>query len=272
MTPRASTLQRLTRRLRGGGLRWLAGAVRDRLVPSRPACREAVLAAADAAHALEIGGPSAVFRPTGLLPVYARAAHIDNVNFATDTAWETALHDGAPFHFHPPRPPGTQFLREAAALSGFDSARYDLLLSSHCLEHLANPLGALREWRRVTRPGGHLVLILPDPARTFDHRRPVTTLAHLRDDAARDSPESDRTHFAEILALHDLSRDPDAGSPADFRARTEDNARHRCAHHHVFDLPLVAAVLAETGWTLLASESARPCHLLAFARHDAPPP
>jgi SAM-dependent methyltransferase len=34
--------------------------------------------------------------------------------------------------------------------------------SSHCLEHLADPWRAVRRWWEVLRPGGHLLLVVPD--------------------------------------------------------------------------------------------------------------
>lgn len=260
----------LRQRLRQGGWRWLWRAAWDRIAPQRPAFAGDVRRALAGRRGIEIGGPSRVFRARGALPVYPEIESLDNVNFAGRTAWESPLADGAPFHFQSGQPPGTQFLREATALQGIADARYDFVLSSHCLEHVANPLRALHEWRRVTRAGGHLVLVLPDPARSFDHRRPVTTLEHLRADLARDTGEDDGTHVAEVLALHDLARDPGAGTPAEFRARTLGNAEHRCVHHHVFDLELMAAALREAGWRVLALEAVRPVHQVAFARKEAP--
>ena len=262
--------QRFLRRWQHGGWQWLFGALLDRIAPARPAMRSAVVVATRDRRGLEIGGPSRIFAAAGMLPVYAAAARIDNVNFATQTAWEDRLLDGGEFRFHARRTPGTQWLREAVALTGFTDDAYDFVLSSHCLEHAANPLRALREWRRVTRPGGHLVLILPDPARTFDHRRPITTLAHLREDFTRGTGEDDATHLGEALALHDVGRDAGVGSAEEFRARACDNARNRCLHHHVFDLELMRAALAETGWVVLAAEAVRPLHLLAFARKETP--
>ncbi|MEO5959893.1 MAG: methyltransferase domain-containing protein [Opitutaceae bacterium] len=257
------------RRLAGGGWRWLFSAALDRIAPARPALRCAALAATANRRGLEIGGPSRVFSTRGMLPVYGCAARIDNVNFSAATAWEAGLRDGGEFRFHPQRPAGTQWLREATALSGLADNTYDFLLSSHCLEHVANPLAALHEWRRVTRAGGHLVLVLPDPTQTFDHRRPLTTLAHLRNDFARCGAEDDSTHAAEALALHDVSRDPGVGSVDEFRTRVADNAQNRCLHHHIFDLALMQATLRETGWRVLAAEAARPMHLIAFAQKEA---
>lgn len=39
---------------------------------------------------------------------------------------------------------------------------YDFVHSSHCLEHLVNPLEALKNWIRICRPGGHIITTIPD--------------------------------------------------------------------------------------------------------------
>ena len=265
-----SVAQRFFRRLRGGGARWLAGALRDRVWPPRLEMTAAVLRTVEGHCGLEVGGPSRVFGPRGLVPVYRHAARIDNVNFATHTAWEPAVREGGKFIFDPRRPPGTQWIREARTLKGIADAGYDFVISSHCLEHLANPLGALREWRRATRSEGHALVIVPDRERSFDHRRPVTTLSHLREDEARDTGEDDRTHIAEAQALHDLDRDPGAGSAEEFQARLERNFENRCLHHHVFDLALLRDALSAAGWRVLATERARPVHLVAWAQNSRP--
>lgn len=43
----------------------------------------------------------------------------------------------------------------------FDNS-FDFLYSSHCLEHLCAPAEALENWLRVVRPGGYLVVNVPD--------------------------------------------------------------------------------------------------------------
>lgn len=254
---------------RHGGAKAVCHAVANRLWPATPEQRSQVLSALAHQRGLEIGGPSRVFQPRGLFPLYPIAGQIDNVNFSTQTTWEAGLRDNGDFRFSPQRPPGRQLIREATALTGVADSAYDFVLSSHCLEHVANPLRALQEWRRVTRAGGHLLLLLPDPVHTFDHRRSVTTLAHLQEDLARGTPEDDATHFAEVLARHDLSRDRWAGSVDAFRERVERNAENRCVHHHVFDLDLLRAALASAGWVPLAAERVRPLHLCVFAQNPA---
>lgn len=46
-------------------------------------------------------------------------------------------------------------------LSMFSDASMDFVFSSHTLEHIEDTEAALREWWRVIKPGGHLVLYLP---------------------------------------------------------------------------------------------------------------
>src|SRR5512142_1481878 len=120
-----------------------ARALFDRLVPGRPRCAGAALQAVAGRHGLEIGGPSEAFGRRGLLPVYARAGSLDNVVFAARSVWSEGAPDGGPFVFAPGRPAGRTWIREATRLDGIADASYAFAVSSHCLEHVANPLGAL---------------------------------------------------------------------------------------------------------------------------------
>ncbi len=150
------------------------------------------------------------------------------------------------------RPRGRQYVAEASDLSPVASGRYDFVLSSHVLEHSANSLKALRELLRSLRDN-ELLVLLPHREGTFDHRRPVTSLAHLLADEVANMGEDDMTHFEEIIALHDLARDPEAGTPEQFRERSRNNHENRCFHHHVFDMQRVVEVLDHSGVQLLAA-------------------
>lgn len=39
---------------------------------------------------------------------------------------------------------------------------YDTVHSSHCLEHMVDPRAALSQWWSLVKPGGYLVLVVPD--------------------------------------------------------------------------------------------------------------
>ena len=218
---------------------------------------------------LEIGGPSPVFGAGGELPVYALAACVDNVTFGNETRWEGAVEAGLNFRFHPGKQPGRQHVLEGEDLSSLAEASYDFLLSSHMLEHTANPLGALRKWERVLKDGGHLLLVLPHKDGTFDHRRPVTSTTHLLSDEAEQTGEDDATHFAEIFALRDLHRDPEQASRGAFEAWILANHINRGAHHHVFDSHAVVAMLDAAKFQIEAAEAAMPFHVVVLARKPA---
>lgn len=51
---------------------------------------------------------------------------------------------------------------DAQTLRNVPGESFDFLYSSHCLEHLRNPQEALGNWIRVVKPGGHLVINVPD--------------------------------------------------------------------------------------------------------------
>jgi SAM-dependent methyltransferase len=51
---------------------------------------------------------------------------------------------------------------DAQLLAGVADESYDFVHSSHCLEHLRDPREGLVNWLRVVKPGGHLVILVPD--------------------------------------------------------------------------------------------------------------
>jgi SAM-dependent methyltransferase len=229
---------------------------------SFPKCREMVRDGTG----IEIGGPSPIFAWGGLIPLYPVAGRIDNVNFAHSTIWEDATREGDSFHFYSRKDPGRRFIAEAADLRSIPSEKYDFVLSSHMLEHTANPLRALVEWRRVLKPGGALVLVVPAGDGAFDHQRPITTMSHLVEDFEADKGEDDLTHLAEVLQLHDLSRDPGVTDAGAFRERAERNAKFRSLHHHVFDTRLAVNAVLHAGFELVAVEPLQPYHIVVLAR------
>lgn len=51
---------------------------------------------------------------------------------------------------------------DAMLLQSVQDNAYNFLHSSHCLEHMADPYLAMRNWIRVVKPGSHLVIMVPD--------------------------------------------------------------------------------------------------------------
>ena len=189
---------------------------------------------------LEIGGPSDFFARR--LPIYHAAHEVDQLNFSADTVWSHAEPQSR-YRAARALARGRSIICDGTNLDLVPDRQYDFLLSCHNLEHIANPLKALAEWVRVLRPGGHLLLIVPNKSGNFDHLRPDTRFEHLLEDLHNQVDERDMTHLNEILTLHDLGRDPGVGDLEQFRARSLRNFENRCLHHHVFSLPLVLAVM-----------------------------
>jgi len=49
----------------------------------------------------------------------------------------------------------------AQLLRGLKDSKFDFVYSSHALEHMLNPGTALKNWWRVLKPGGYLILYIP---------------------------------------------------------------------------------------------------------------
>lgn len=217
-------------------------------------------------NGLEIGGPSLVFSRGGIFPLYPLVEHLDNCNFGRATVWEGDIKEGQLFRFDSNKPAGQQYISEATAMGFLASGTYDFVLSSHVLEHIANPVLALTEWIRLLKDQGTLVLLLPQRKETFDHLRPVTTMAHMLEDFNTGKAEDDLTHMPEILSLHDLTRDPEAGDMEAFKARSMRNFENRCFHHHVFDTDSATSLMDYMGLQIQAVETIPPIHILIVAQ------
>jgi SAM-dependent methyltransferase len=109
----------------------------------------------------------------------------------------------------------------------------DFVVASHVLEHLANPIAMLVEIYRVLRPGGRLILLIPDRHKTFDRLRSPTPLAHLVDEYQRDVREVDDEHIVDFLV-------GTSAEPGDLRRTFTPEEislhRRRSVHVHVWDI------------------------------------
>ena len=50
----------------------------------------------------------------------------------------------------------------SAILSFRPPETYDCVHSSHCLEHMENVPNALGQWWKLVKPGGHIIIVVPD--------------------------------------------------------------------------------------------------------------
>lgn len=90
---------------------------------------------------------------------------------------------------------------ELDSLQAFSDNSLDFIIACHVIEHTPNPLGAIVTAFSRLRPGGKLVLVVPDKERTFDCPRPLTPLHHVVEDFETPSEARDRGHFEEFYRL-----------------------------------------------------------------------
>jgi ubiquinone/menaquinone biosynthesis C-methylase UbiE len=235
------------------------------LIPKRIANYKTVRNFVKDKTGIEIGGPSKVFND--IIKVYTIAKRIDGCNFATNTIWEGNIAEGNRYEYGG-NSLGSQFINDATDLNNIENEKYDFLLSSHCLEHVANPIKALKEWHRVLKDDGLMVLVLPNPEFTYDHKRKRTSFQHLLDDFNNNIDESDTTHIQDVIDNCDLSRVyllNGNGATISYESHvsiSKDNFKFRAIHHHVYTDEVVYELLKYSGFKLLASEHFTPFHMI----------
>ncbi len=176
---------------------------------------------------IDIGGPS--IRIFGI--VYEVTGQCDIVNYSSQNVWSN-LEDTFTYK---EKVIGNVIVNDATCLDKIQDETYDYVLSSNNLEHIANPLRAVFEWKRILKKNGLMVIVVPCKEFTFDHRRNVVEFSHLVADYENNIEEDDLTHLPEILKLHDLEMDKAAGTYEQFEMRSRKNYENRCLHQHVFD-------------------------------------
>jgi SAM-dependent methyltransferase len=90
---------------------------------------------------------------------------------------------------------------DATTLSAFTEAHFDFVIASHVIEHLENPVAGIAAGLRVLKPGGVLLLALPDRRHTFDRSRPPTSIEHVLRDYCGDCQRGRRQHYEEWVGL-----------------------------------------------------------------------
>lgn len=141
------------------------------------------------------------------------------------------------------------------------------------MEHVANPIKALKEWNRVLKNDGFMILVLPNPEFMYDRKRQRTTFQHMLDDWNNNTPESDPTHIEDVVENTDLSLvyllNGKKGETIPYEKHVSiarDNANIRAAHHHVYSDGVVFELLNFSGFKLIASEHFAPFHMIYLAK------
>lgn len=189
---------------------------------------------------LEIGGPSRFFHKN--IPIYQLADIVDGTNFSSKTPRDGFIEKGENNYNYFKDKKGTQYICDAVDLSSILNDSYDFVISSNCLEHVANPLKALLEWKRVVKSNGGILLVLPNHKNTFDKNRLPTKFDHILNDYNKNINENDMTHYNEVIDNNAYMIDKIVNSKEHFIKLAKDNKTYRLIHHHVFNKDLIIEI------------------------------
>jgi SAM-dependent methyltransferase len=129
---------------------------------------------------------------------------------------------------------------DATTLAGVDDRSFDFVVASHVVEHLEDPIRSVISLLRVVRPGGIVLILLPDRRHTFDANRPATPIAHIVRDYCAGPTWSQRAHFDEWVNIVEGLRGDAARARADAL-----QAQHYPIHFHVWTPMEFTAALAD---------------------------
>ena len=104
------------------------------------------------------------------------------------------------------KPADVDYVTDAANLSFAQDKTFDFVCSSHVMEHLANPLGAIAEWKRIIKDEGIIYVAVPDMRYTFDCKRDKTPLSHLVDDFEKKVSRINQNHIADFVENFDYEK------------------------------------------------------------------
>jgi len=194
---------------------------------------------------LEIGGPTEAFKE-----YYEALESCDGVNFSEYTVWWK--NDAKGRYYYKNQLLGKTIIADATDLSVIHNDTYDVLLSSNNLEHIANPIKALKEFDRILKPGGLMVIFVPRKDLCFDHAREDTTFEHLLDDYNKDIGEDDISDLDDVIQNYDFEMDPGVKNKEEYIERAKDNYHNRCIHHHVFSCDLLEKSMHYLGYDIVS--------------------
>jgi predicted O-linked N-acetylglucosamine transferase (SPINDLY family)/GT2 family glycosyltransferase/ubiquinone/menaquinone biosynthesis C-methylase UbiE len=87
-------------------------------------------------------------------------------------------------------------------LGQIPSESFDFVIMNHVLEHLFDPIQAIKECLRILKPGGSLVMSVPDKRFTFDFERKLTKWELLLNRYQKDLKKPKLENYEEIYKSH----------------------------------------------------------------------
>jgi predicted SAM-dependent methyltransferase len=97
---------------------------------------------------------------------------------------------------------------DAERLVNFQDGTLDFVIANHVFEHCHDPIGTMKNWIRVLKPGGIVYAAIPEKTQTFDRKRAVTPLDHVIADHEHGYDFNDIDHYRDwFLNVENLAPD-----------------------------------------------------------------
>jgi len=101
-----------------------------------------------------------------------------NVSYFDILSQEALVERARQIGLDPSKVPYIDFISPTGELPSI-RRRFDVVLSSHCIEHQPDLIGHLQEVGQLLLPGGAYFLLVPDKRYCFDHFIPLSNLAEV---------------------------------------------------------------------------------------------
>jgi predicted SAM-dependent methyltransferase len=122
---------------------------------------------------------------------------------------------------------------DGSVLEAIPDNSLDFIIANHLIEHLENPILALKNWNSKLKPQGVLYMAVPDKRFTFDIDRPCTTNQHLHEDFQSSKNELAKRNLDHYRTTA-VTIEKRIGQDADERVR-DLIARNYSIHFHAWD-------------------------------------
>ncbi len=87
---------------------------------------------------------------------------------------------------------------DGATLISVADGTFDYLIAAHVLEHVDDAIAALKTWVRVVKPGGHILIAVPDKRFCGEQDRPTTSVPHFICDHEEGPQFSAEEHYCDF--------------------------------------------------------------------------
>jgi len=214
----------------------------------------------DGKFGIEFGGPSDLFNDR-LLKVNGKSFYdyvtLDGGNIFDNNVFQKNLNNKFIYN----NKVGTQYNIDCVNVDKIEK-KYDFILTSHVIEHIANPIKVIKKWSNLLNDDGYIFCIIPDYRYCFDKDREETTIDHLIEDFMNSVDEKDDNHFYDNL---NNKNHPWRNNP-NWKELCLNNIDTRVMHHHTFTEHTVKKMFEYCGYDVIENIFIEPYQIINLSK------